>query len=69
VCSELSAAFENTADPTAAVKVVRKLRHERRIRELEEAKKLATYRSGARGLKARKELRQLEEELKSSLAL
>jgi ATP-binding cassette subfamily F protein 3 len=60
--------LENIADPTAAVKTVRKLKHERRIRELEDAKKLATYRSGARGLKARKELRQLEEELAASLA-
>jgi ATP-binding cassette subfamily F protein 3 len=47
---------------------VRQLKYERRIRDLEEAKKLAIYRSGARGLKARKELRQLEEELAASLA-
>ena len=61
----LSAALEasSSADPYSAAKVVRRLKHERRIRELEEAKKIAARRSGARGLKARRELRQLEEEL------
>ena len=61
----LSAALEasSSADPYAAAKAVRRLKHELRIRELEEAKKIAARRSGARGLKARRELRQLEEEL------
>lgn len=61
----LSEALEasSSADPCAAAKAVRRLKHERRIRELEEAKKIAARRSGARGLKARRELRQLEGEL------
>ena len=63
----LTAALENSADAAAAAKTVRKLKHQARIRDLEEAKKIAAYRSGARGLKARKELRALEEELEASL--
>jgi hypothetical protein len=63
----LTAALENSADAEAAAKMVRRLKHQARIRDLEEAKKIAAYRSGARGLKARKELRALEEELEASL--
>ncbi|KAF8512269.1 P-loop containing nucleoside triphosphate hydrolase protein [Gautieria morchelliformis] len=59
----LAAALENTADPLAASRALRTLKHERKIRDLEQAQKIATYRSGARGLKARKALRALEEEL------
>jgi len=63
----LTAALENSSDSLAAAKAVRKLKHESRICDLEKAKKLATYRSGARGLKARKELRLMEEALSASL--
>lgn len=59
----LSAALENSADPLAACRVLRRLKHESKIRELDLAKKIAAYRSGARGLKARKEERALENEL------
>lgn len=48
----------------AVAKVVRLLKHERRLAELEEAMKMAILRSGARGLKARKELKAIEEEVK-----
>lgn len=62
----MTLALEDTADPFAAARAVRWLRHEKRIRELEEAKKAAGYQSGARGLKARKELREQEEGIRAS---
>lgn len=65
----LTVALESSSDSSAAAKAVRKLKHESRVCELEEAKKLAAYRSGARGLKARKELRLLEEELDAFLKM
>ncbi|KIJ32247.1 hypothetical protein M422DRAFT_184807 [Sphaerobolus stellatus SS14] len=60
----LKEALDNNADPAAAAKVVLQLKHETRLQELEEAMKMATLRSGARGMKARKELVALEEEVK-----
>lgn len=61
----LSAALESSAesDPLAAARVLRRLKHEHKCSELEQAAKIAAYRSGARGMKARKELKALEEEL------
>ncbi|PWW79663.1 P-loop containing nucleoside triphosphate hydrolase protein [Tuber magnatum] len=56
----LKRALDNTEDSTDAVRVLRMLKHEGRIVELEEAKKAATLRSGTRGMKARKELKALE---------
>lgn len=56
----LKRALDNTEDPTDAVRVLRMLKHEGRLVELEEAKKAATLRSGTRGMKARKELKALE---------
>ncbi|KAG0126604.1 P-loop containing nucleoside triphosphate hydrolase protein, partial [Tuber indicum] len=56
----LKRALDNTEDSTDAVRVLRMLKHEERMVELEEAKKAATLRSGTRGMKARKELKALE---------
>ncbi|CUS15497.1 unnamed protein product [Tuber aestivum] len=56
----LKRALDNTDDPTDAVRVLRMLKHEGRMVELEEAKKAAALRSGTRGMKARKELKALE---------
>ncbi|CAZ82046.1 unnamed protein product [Tuber melanosporum] len=56
----LKRALDNTEDSTDAVTVLRMLKHEERMVELEEAKKAATLRSGTRGMKARKELKALE---------
>lgn len=55
--------LENQTNSVAISKVVKLLKHETRLAELEEAIKMAMLRSGARGLKARKELRALEEEV------
>lgn len=57
--------LENQNNPVAISKVVKLLKHEMRLAELEEAMKMATLRSGARGLKARKELKALEEEVEA----
>lgn len=56
----LKRALDNTEDPTDAVRILRMLKHEGRLVELEEAKKAAILRSGTRGMKARKELKALE---------
>jgi len=56
----LKRALDNTEDPTDAVRILRMLKHEGRMVELEEAKKAAALRSGTRGMKARKELKALE---------
>lgn len=48
------------------IKAIRQLKHEQKTRDLEEAQKIAARRSGARGLKARKELREAEAEFKLS---
>ncbi|KAI7465196.1 ABC transporter domain-containing protein [Hortaea werneckii] len=57
----LSAAVEDTEDPIAAVRVYRELSCERLDSDVAEARQIANRRSGARGLKARKELIRLEE--------
>ncbi|RMY68148.1 hypothetical protein D0863_07304 [Hortaea werneckii] len=57
----LSAAVEDTEDPIAAVRVYRELSCERLESDVSEARQIANRRSGARGLKARKELIRLEE--------
>lgn len=64
----LSSALENSNDPFAAVKAYRLLSHERLERTVNEARQIAARRSGARGLKARKELVAWEEKLAESLA-
>ncbi|THU91364.1 P-loop containing nucleoside triphosphate hydrolase protein [Dendrothele bispora CBS 962.96] len=64
----LQNALDNTSDPNAVVHAVRTLEHEDRIAQLELAKKTAQLRSGGRGIKARKELKALEDEI-SSLSL
>lgn len=56
----LKRALDNTEDSTDAVRILRMLKHEGRMVELEEAKKAAALRSGTRGMKARKELKALE---------
>lgn len=47
-------------DTNAPARVVKTLKHENLLKELEDAKKTAQLRSGARGLKARKELKAIE---------
>ncbi|KAK5168795.1 uncharacterized protein LTR77_006104 [Saxophila tyrrhenica] len=62
----LTTAIEETGKPTAAILAYRKVHHERLGRRTEESRKMASRRSGARGMKARKILNGLEEELKES---
>ncbi|KAI9653687.1 MAG: hypothetical protein M1831_005715 [Alyxoria varia] len=63
----LSEALDNTEDPLAPVRVYRQLQRELSRKKYEEANMIATRRSGARGLKARKDLISAEEDLKSSI--
>jgi len=50
----LSAALESTGDSTKAVKAYRVVSHERLERKFEDVKRIAQFRSGARGWNARK---------------
>ncbi|KAF1807966.1 ABC transporter domain-containing protein [Eremomyces bilateralis CBS 781.70] len=59
----LSSSLKETADPVAAVQAIRRINLDRLKRKLEEAKRVAEKRSGARGAKARKELIQVENEV------
>ncbi|KAF8646482.1 hypothetical protein AX16_007194 [Volvariella volvacea WC 439] len=68
VVRTLRDALERSIDPTAAPRLLRKLKFERRLADLEEAKKTAALRSGARGMKARKELKELETEIEETMA-
>lgn len=63
----LSAAVN--ADAFGAVKALRKLRHERMQKRLFILDKDARLRSGARGLQARKALKQFEKEVAESAVL
>ncbi|KAG6918113.1 hypothetical protein DXG01_016300 [Tephrocybe rancida] len=65
----LSEALENTKNPLAIVRAIRKLKHERLVREHDEMSKIAARRSGARGAKARKDLIATEEKVAGSAAL
>ncbi|KAI5800151.1 P-loop containing nucleoside triphosphate hydrolase protein [Peziza echinospora] len=58
----LHKALERSEDPLEAVKVLRGFRVEDQVRAVEEKAKEAKLRSGARGMKARKELKKVEEE-------
>ncbi|OCK78741.1 ABC transporter ATP-binding protein uup-1 [Lepidopterella palustris CBS 459.81] len=64
----LSEAVDHANDPMAPVKAFRQLSHERLARNVEEARQIAARRSGARGLKARKQLIEFEEKLSQSQA-
>lgn len=59
--TDLSAAIENTNDPLAVVRAVRKLRLHRLERQLAEVREIAARRSGARGAQSRKDLIASEE--------
>ncbi|KAK7059146.1 hypothetical protein VNI00_001773 [Paramarasmius palmivorus] len=61
----LQQALNDPNDSTAVVKVLRMIKHEDRLQKLEEARRSAELRSGARGIKARKELKTLELEVAS----
>ncbi|TFK66153.1 P-loop containing nucleoside triphosphate hydrolase protein [Pluteus cervinus] len=61
-------ALEHADDPVVVIKVARTLKFERKKEELEEAKKTAMLRSGARGMKARKELKDLEDQIEQEEA-
>ncbi|KAK1234393.1 hypothetical protein PQX77_002404, partial [Marasmius sp. AFHP31] len=61
-------AIDDHHDTTAASRAVRTLKHEDRLKQLEDAKKTAQLRSGARGLKARKELKALEIQVEEEAA-
>ncbi|KAG9623357.1 ABC transporter ATP-binding protein uup-1, partial [Aureobasidium melanogenum] len=61
--SRLSTAMDNVDDPTAMLKVYRKLTRERLEHDVAKARHRASKTSGVRGLGARKELTKLEEEL------
>lgn len=62
----LSAAIENTADPTAVVKAYRKVALERAEQDRHDARQIALRRSGARGAKAKKVLLEREAELEEA---
>lgn len=65
----LTVALDATADPAATVRARRRLAHERLERKLEEARRIAELRSGARGKDARAELIRVEKEVAESEAL
>jgi hypothetical protein len=60
---QLSAAFEDTSNPLAAVSAYRKISHGRLEDEVAAARQIAIRRSGARGAQSRKVLIKLEEAL------
>ena len=62
----LSSAIENVREPTAAIEAYRQISHQRLEHRTHEARQIALRRSGARGVKARKTLLDLEAEVKSS---
>lgn len=64
----LSSAVDNAQNPTAAVFAYRRISHQRLERRTREARQIATRRSGARGIKARKTLNDLEEAVERSAA-
>ncbi|KAG7095360.1 hypothetical protein E1B28_006119 [Marasmius oreades] len=64
----LRKALDDYNDPGAAVRVVRELKHEDHLKQLNDARKTAQLRSGARGLKARKELKTLEAQVEEEAA-
>lgn len=64
----LSSAIDNAQNPAAAVFAYRRVSHQRLERRTQEARQIATRRSGARGIKARKALIELEEGVKKSAA-
>lgn len=64
----LSKSFESD-DPLQPVKAIRTVRHDDVEKQLFLAQKMASLRSGARGLQARKELRSAEARLEASLEL
>ncbi|KAK0467323.1 ATP-binding cassette, sub-family F, member 3 [Desarmillaria tabescens] len=64
----LSEALESIS-PLDIVTTVRKIEHDQLERKLAEMKEIASYRSGARGAKARKELTAAEERVAASSAL
>jgi hypothetical protein len=67
--AKLSKALEDTENPISVVHASRKLKHARLRRDLEEMRRIAARRSGARGAKARKELIALEEKFEASQLL
>jgi ATPase subunit of ABC transporter with duplicated ATPase domains len=64
----LGAGVEDQSDPLAAVRAYRRISHARLGKKLEEARLIATRRSGARGKKAREELNRMEEGFEQSEA-
>ncbi|KAG6878920.1 hypothetical protein C0992_006612 [Termitomyces sp. T32_za158] len=66
---DLSEALENTKDPLAVIGAIRKLKHERHTRAFDEMTRIAARRSGARGVKVRKDLLAAEERVAASAAL
>ena len=58
----LHKALEKSDDPLEAVKVLRGFKIDDHARAVEDKAKEAKLRSGARGMKARKELKKVEEE-------
>ena len=65
-CTVLSAALENTDNPTDIVHVIRRIQHDRILRKHADALEIATRRSGARGAQARKDLITIEKEVDAS---
>lgn len=64
----LSTALEDVAKPMAIVFAYRQVSHQRLERQTEEARRIALRRSGARGIKARKVLLDMEDQMKQSEA-
>lgn len=59
----LSSALDDVNNTSAPVRAVRQIEHRRLLKELEETKRLAERRSGARGKNARKDLIAMEEKV------
>ncbi|CCX07847.1 Similar to ATP-binding cassette sub-family F member 3; acc. no. Q66H39 [Pyronema omphalodes CBS 100304] len=66
--SELLTTALESSDPLAACRAMRNLKFQRQLEELEDRKKKAARRSGAKGWNARKELRKIEEEVAAASA-
>lgn len=64
----LQSALDDTNNPQAPSRVLKQLKHESTVLELELAQREAELRSGARGIRARKALISKEKETEESLA-
>ena len=64
----LQEAIDNLNDPNASIAAVKQIEHEDQLKKLELAQREAELRSGARGIKARKALKEQEKAVEVSFA-